>query len=284
MSYIANQLNFEDTKQTNNFESQLDWGFALRDFLSIFTNYRFWFVMSIAEIRRRYKRTMIGPFWATLSLGMFVLAIGSMLSLIWHVNTKEFLPYFCSGYIAWMLIQTIISESCTNFTNVAGFIRQVSLPFTVYSCMLSCRNIIVFFHHLVIMLLVAYYSQVNLNFNLLLLIPALALIFFTGCWIGLFLGMICTRYRDIQQIILSLLQLGMYATPIMWQPEQLGDKALWATTFNPLYHFVSIIRQPLLGFAPTALNWEFAIGFSLFGVAVTVLLLAKNYRKIIFWL
>lgn len=284
MSFVVNQLNFEDTKQPLNFVAKFDLNLALRDFINGITNYKFWLTMSIAEIRRRYKRTLIGPFWASLSLGIFILCIGSMLNLIWHTSAKEFLPYFCSGYIAWVLIQSIIAEACNNFTGVTGYIRQVPLPFTIYSCMLSCRNIIVFFHHLVIFLLVIGYARIGLNLNVLLLIPALALVFFTGTWVGILLGMVCARYRDIQQIILSVLQLGMYATPIMWQIEQLGGKALWATYLNPLYHFVSIIRQPLLGQAPSALNWQFTIIFSAIGAAITLLLFAKNYRKIIFWI
>lgn len=283
MSYVVNHLNLEESKPSVNLAANFDFKLALHDFIDGISNYKFWLTISITEIRRRYKRTLIGPFWASLSLGIFILCIGSMLNLIWHTSAKEFLPYFCSGYIAWILIQSMIAESCGNFTNVAGYIRQVSLPFTTYSCMLSCRNIIVFFHHLIIFLLVMLYARLSLTVNLLLILPALALIFFTGCWVGLCLGMICTRFRDVQQIILSLLQLGMYATPIMWQPEQLGSKGLWINALNPLYHFVSIIRQPLLGQAPSALNWQFTITFSAIGACITLVLFAKNYRKIVFW-
>lgn len=261
-----------------------DFGLAWRDLVDGLANYQFWTFMGFAEIRRRYRRTVIGPFWTTLSLGVFIACMGYLLSVLWHTNAKEFLPYFCSGYIAWILLQTIILESCSNFTNVALFMRQISLPFTTYACIVAWRNVIVFLHHLVILALVLMYAGVPLNTNMLLLVPALWIIFFTGTWVGILLGMLCARFRDMQQVITSLLQLAMYVTPIMWQPEQLGSKAQLIMQINPLCYFVDIIRLPLIGQAPSAATWAIAGLISICGAGLTLIFLGKNYRKIVFWL
>lgn len=257
---------------------------AWRDLVDGLANYKFWSFMAVAEIRRRYRRTVIGPFWTTLSLGLFIICMGYLLSSLWHTSAKEFLPYFCSGYIAWILLQTIIIESCSNFINVALFMRQISIPYTTYACIVSWRNIIVFVHHLVILGLVLLYSSVKFNFNFLWLLPALGLVFFTGTWVGLLLGMLCTRFRDMQQVITSLVQLAMFVTPIMWRPEQLGFKGQIILQFNPLSHFVNILRLPLLGQAPSGFNWSVALVFSVTGAAITLLFLSRNYRKLVFWL
>lgn len=291
MSYAQNQTDLpidntqlasQDTK--NNSKTKNDFALAWKDAVIGFGNYKLWTFMGLSEIRRRYRRTAIGPFWTSISLGLFIACMGYLLSAVWHNDAQDFLPYFCSGYICWILIQSIITESCTAFTSSETFIKQVSLPFFTYACLIAWRNIIIFFHHLVILALVMVYAKGSINLNTLLIIPGMMIIFFTGSWVAVFLGMACARFRDIHQIIISLLQLAMFVTPIMWRPEQIGAKGILVSSINPIYHFICLIRLPLLGQAPSPLNWTVALSVSFFGAVITIMLLAKNYRKIVFWL
>lgn len=261
-----------------------DYSLAWQDVRDGISNYKTWSFMGFSEVRRRYRRTLIGPFWTTISLGIFIGCMGIMLSNIWHSSPKQFLPYFCSGFICWTIIQTIVLEGCATFTSAETYIRQVSLPYTLYACLIIWRNMIVFFHHLLILGLVLLYSRTPITFNTLLVLPGLIIVFVTGVWVTTFLGMICARYRDIQQIITSMLQLAMFVTPIMWKPDQLGRKGVLIADLNPLYHFISIIRLPLIGEAPSVLNWSVSIGITIAGSVFTLLFLSKYYRRIIFWL
>ncbi len=261
-----------------------DFSLALNDVFTGLKSYKFWTFMGVSEIRRRYRRTVTGPFWTTLSLGVFIGCMGYLLSALWNNDPATFLPYFCSGYISWILIQTTIMESCATFTSSESYIRQVSLPYTNYACLIAWRNIIVFCHHLVILALVLWYAKIEVNFNTLLLIPGLVLFFITATWVAVLLGMICARFRDVQQIINSMLQLAMFVTPIMWKPNQLGTKGLLISSINPLYHFISIIRLPLIGEAPIMLNWAVASGVTVAGAILTLMFFSKNYRKLVFWL
>lgn len=210
--------------------------------------------------------------------------MGLMLSAAWHTSPKSFLPYFCSGYICWMLIQNVLAEGCTTFTAPGSFVKQISLPYTTYACLLTWRNVIVLFHHLLILVLVLAYAGITPNANFLLFIPGLTLVFLTSVWVATLLGMACARFRDVQQIVTSLLQLSMFITPIMWKPEQLGRQGTIVADLNPLFHFVSIIRLPLIGEAPSLANWIWASTIFVLGASFTTLLLAKNYRRLVFWL
>lgn len=284
MSYAQEQQAVLLTEDTTAHKRPTDFVLAYKDIICGFASHKFWTFMGLSEIRRRYRRTVIGPFWTTLSLGIFIGCMGYLLSSLWNNNPKSFLPYFCSGYICWILIQTTIMEGCTTFTSSESYIRQVALPYTNYACLITWRNIIVFLHHLVILVLVLWYAKTPLNLNTLLIIPGLTVFFITGTWVSIFLGMVCSRFRDIQQVINSMLQLSMFVTPIMWEPGQLGKKGILISTINPLHHFVCIIRMPLIGKAPSTLNWSIAIGVSVVGAVLTYLMFAKNYRRLIFWL
>lgn len=259
--------------------------FAITDILEgLITKMPLWVYLGMVDTRRRYKRTVIGPFWTTLSLGLFIGCMGILLSTAWNSPVKDFLPYFCSGYICWMLLQSVIAEGCTTFTAPGTYVLQISLPYTIYGCLLVWRNIIVLFHHLVIMALVMLYCQMPLNANYLLFIPGLLLVFLTSVWVSMLLGMACARFRDIQQVVTSILQLAMFITPVMWKPEQLGIRGILAAKFNPLYHFISIIRLPMIGDAPSVQNWIWSLSVFAIGALITAWIFAKNYKKIVFWL
>ncbi len=257
---------------------------AINDIYSALKNYKLWIFMGFSEIRRRYRRTLIGPFWTTLSLGIFIGCMGFLLSSLWKSDPRSFMPYFCTGYVSWILIQSILHEGCVTFMSSEAYMRQIFLPHSTYACLVSSRNLMVFFHHLLVVAIVLVYARTSINLNLLYIIPGLIVTFFTGIWMSLLLGMLCLRFRDFQQIINSLIQLAMFVTPIMWQPHQLGSKGLIVTQLNPLHHYISIIRMPLLGQAPTLDNWMYTIGFSLICALITIIALSKHHKKIIFWL
>lgn len=261
-----------------------NYSMATSDIIDGLKRYKLWHYIAMTEMRRRYRRTIIGPFWTTLSIGIFILFMSIVLSGLWNSSPKEFLPYFCSGYISWILFSTLIIDGCSTFIANEGYLKQLSIPYIIYACLTTWRNLIIFSHHLIIFGLVLLYCQHPINFNILYMIPALFIVFVSGVWSSLFLGMLCARYRDVQQIIISLLQLAMFATPIMWKAEQLGRKGFLLAKFNIVFHYITIIRMPLLGECPPIEAWVITIISTCLLGAITFLLFSKKYRYIIYWL
>lgn len=257
---------------------------AWHDVVQSFKMYHVWHYLSLAEIRRRYRRTIIGPLWTTLSIGLFIGCMSVMLTGLWHTDPSNFMPYFSASYIAWILLSTLINDGTQTFINQEATLKQFSRPYVMFACLTTWRNFIVFAHHLVIFALVLLFCRHEVNYNLLWLLPGLAVIFGLGVCICTFLGMVCARYRDIQQIINSMLQLVLFVTPIMWRPEQIGAKGMLLANLNPLYHIISLIRQPLLGVAPTATNWMISIACTLLLGLITFKLFSKKYPIIIYWI
>lgn len=261
-------------------------GEALKDYFDGILQWHLWSRMAFADIRRRYKRTLIGPFWTTLSLAIFVTSMGFLFSILWHTNVKNFLPYFASGYICWIFFSTIITDGCQTFTANDGLIKQVVWPYSMYACLIVARSFLVFLHQIIVFVVIATVFQVKINLNTLLAIPGLLLLFLSGNWIAILLGFLCARYRDMQQVIVSLLQVSMFVTPIFWPQTQLGHsfKAYILMNGNPLYHYITIVRQPLLGEAPSLLSWWVVIVITLLGWLFTLFVMARKQRKLIFWL
>lgn len=264
--------------------TQYQYGVAIRDLTDGITGWRMWGRLGWQEIKRRYRRTIVGPFWTTLSLGIFIVTLGALWANLWHQDAKAYLPFLCAGMLSWNLVSTVMTEGCSVFTGAEGLIKQLRFPYTYLTCSVVWRNVIVFLHNLVIFVFVAIYAHIPVNFNTLLVIPGMLLVCINGIWIATILGLLCSRYRDIVQVITSLLQISMFVTPIFWAPEQLGERFKHFVNFNVLFHLVDIIRSPLLGRTPSSVSWLAVVLTTIVGWAIMLTLLSRFRRRIAYWL
>ena len=257
---------------------------AIADIAGGILNWRMWGRLGWQEVKRRYRRTAIGPFWSSLSLGIFVLMLGILGAQLWKQNPKTYLPFLTTGMLAWVTVQTIITEGCTAFISAENLIKSLRFSYTILPCAIVWRNLIVFMHNFVIYIAVIIYTDVPVTWNSLLVFPGLLLISINGVWVALLLGLLCARFRDIQQVVASVLQISMFVTPIFWAPDQLGSRFSKFVDFNVLFHFVDIIRSPLLGRAPAILSWEAAIASTVLGWACTLFVYSRFRQRLTYWL
>lgn len=248
--------------------------------------WRVWAYIAFADIRRRYRRTVIGPFWVTLSIAIFIGSMGLIFPVLWHTDVKTYLPFFASGFIVWSFVSAMISESCGTFVDSTELIKQTALPYSIYANSVVTRNVLVLLHHLPVYIVIALIFSVPMGLNTLMFLPGMLVLCLTGSWIALFFGLLASRYRDIRQIVMSFIQISMFVTPIFWEPSQLGGgaRAQLLVNFNPLYHFIQLLRAPLLNRQPASLDWICAIGFCLLGWIATLWLLGRYRKHIVFWL
>jgi ABC-type polysaccharide/polyol phosphate export permease len=243
-----------------------------------------WGRLGWRETKRRYRRTALGPFWSTLSLALFVVALGLVWSNLWHQNPKTYLPFLTSGMLSWVLFSTICNEGCTSLIGYETLIRQLRISFTLLSCAVVWRNLIVFGHNLSIYVLVCIYGGVYPTWSMLLVIPGLALMAINGVWMSMLLGAVCARYRDVQQLVTSLLQISLFLTPIFWSADQLSGRAVSLAELNPIYHLVAIVRDPMLGKTPELLHWAVAVVVTILGWTLTILVMRRFRHRFAYWL
>jgi ABC-type polysaccharide/polyol phosphate export permease len=257
---------------------------ALRDVGNGIAEVQMWGRLGWQEVKRRYRRTVFGPFWSTLSLAIFIFSLGFVWANLWKQDPVTYLPFLCGGLLAWTLVSSIIVESCAVFTSAEGLIKQLRVSFTALCCAVVWRNLIVFFHNVVILALIDLVFGITVTWQCLLVIPGLFIICINGIWLSLMLGLVCSRYRDVSQLISSILQISLFITPIFWTPSQLGSSMSAFVDYNILFHFVDLIRAPLLGQTPAAWSYIY-IGFaSGIGWLVTLATFARFRRRVAYWL
>jgi ABC-type polysaccharide/polyol phosphate export permease len=263
---------------------QPDYVNTLADVTEGIAGWRLWGRLGWQEVKRRYRRTAIGPLWTTLSLGLFILTLGFVWAELWNQDWRQYLPYLCAGMIPWVLVSSVVSEGCTAFTANVGIITSMRFPFTVFTCTVVWRNVIVFFHNLLIFIIVAVVCRVAVTWETLLVIPGLVLFCVNAVWLTTLLGLTCTRFRDITPLVTSLLQISMFVTPIFWAPNQLSPEMAVLVDANLLYHFLDAIRSPLLGIAPSLWTYEMILLTTVFGWTVTWLVFSRFKRRVAYWI
>jgi ABC-type polysaccharide/polyol phosphate export permease len=246
--------------------------------------WRLWGSLGWQDIRQRYRRSTIGPFWVTLSMGAMIGGMGVLYADLFHTDVHTYLPYLTVGVILWGLISPLVIENCNAFIDGEGIIKQVKVPLSLYVYRVVWRNLIIFGHNVVIFVIVAVLFKVWPHWSSLLAIPALLLICINGVWIGLLWGPISARFRDVPQTITSVMQIAFFMTPIMWQPSAISGRE-WFLELNPFYYFIALVRGSLLGNeSPSMHLWRWALAITAAGWIVTFFLYRRCRWRIAYWL
>ncbi|CAI8967809.1 ABC-2 type transporter [Pseudomonas sp. IT-P294] len=199
---------------------------------------------------------------------------------------KEFLPFLAAGMIFWSFISTCVLEGCTSLITAESIIKQLPIPLFVHILRTIWRNTLILAHNIVIFPLVLLAVQKPLGLGALLSIPGFVLVALNLAWISLILSILCARYRDLPQIIASVLQIAFYVTPIMWLPGLLSGRSsgTYLLDLNPIYHLIQIVRAPMLGQDASTVSWCVAGGMALLGWCIAIIFYALYKRRIAYWL
>jgi lipopolysaccharide transport system permease protein len=237
------------------------------------------------DIKQRYRRSKVGPFWLTISMGVMIASIGIVFGQIFNSPMKEYLPFLAAGIIFWGFISCVINDGCLGFVAAENIIKQLPIPLFVHILRVVWRNVLTMLHNLVILPVVMLVLGVPITPLMLLAIPGAALVVINLTWMALLLGVVCTRYRDMPNIIASILQVAFYLTPIIWMPNLLPARAsLLLLDTNPFYHLLEIVRAPLLGQLPDSLSWVVALGMALVGWLFTIKVFGRYQHRLAYWL
>jgi ABC-2 type transport system permease protein len=243
-----------------------------------------WGYLGWQDIKQRYRRSVLGPLWISISMGVIATAMGILYGTLFGEPIHTFLPYVATGLLIWNFVSGCILEGSEVFIANEGLIRFLPAPISLHVYRLLWRQTLFFLHNLVIWLLLVIIFPQPLSATVLLALPAFLLLVINGLWCALLAGIIATRFRDIPPIIASLTQLLFFMTPIVWSYERLKSNPLAAyVELNPVMHFVEILRQPLLGQPIVWRHWAVVGVITVVGCAVSLVCL-RNYRsRVAYW-
>lgn len=255
---------------------------ALQDLSKGLSQWWMWSAMAWQDILQRYRGSMLGPFWLTLSMAITIVALGILYSNLFKVDIQSYLPFLCLGMISWTLLSSILQDGCYAFINAENIIKQIRIPFSAHVYRVIYRNLLIAAHNIVVYVVVMLYFDIGVSAVTLLVFVGIAAVVINGVWICLLLGMICARFRDVPQIVISLVQVVFFVSPIIWRPELLGDR-LWLARLNPAYGFIDVLRAPLLNTLPDPASWATVLGVTVVGWTITLAMFTRFRARLPYW-
>lgn len=256
---------------------------GLDDLKAGLKGYEQWVHFAWHEIRQRFKRSILGPFWITLSMGILVVTLGMVFGGVLNQGSDILVPYLATGLIFWGLFTSVINDGTTVFIAAASYIRDVPLPTSSHFYQMITRNLIIFAHNMAIYVVVYVLYIHTFSLNFLWFIPGFMIFMANIAWIGLLIGILSTRFRDIPQVITNSIQVLFFATPVVWSTASMPTRPAFVV-LNPLYHLLEVVRAPLLGHEVGIGSWAMAGAMALAGWTATIWLYGRSKSRIPYWI
>lgn len=253
------------------------------DVLGGFGSWRMWWMLAKNDVVRRYRRSRVGQLWLTLSMAALIFGMGAVYSSLFGTSVADYLPHLGTSLVLWGLISQTIIESCSSFTDNENIIRQVALPRFTYLLRTIARNLFVFAHNLIILPILYLVTGSSINWHILLFIPGLIIVLANLSWVGYLLAILSARFRDIPQIVASIIQVAFFVSPIVFKPSQLRIEHP-ALVLNPFASMLDVMREPLLGNLPSGASYLILLGLLVIGGLFTLAFAGKYSHRVVYWL
>jgi ABC-type polysaccharide/polyol phosphate export permease len=256
---------------------------AVRDLRNSFGRIGLAWSLAWHDVGSRYRGSILGPFWITLSMGLMVLGIGFLYANLFGIALNIFLPYVALGIVFFGVMTGTVTEGCETFVQAAGMLSQTSLPMFTFVWRTVFRNLINLAHHLVIVAVVLAIYGYWRTANIPLALVGVVLMVTNAAWVSLLAGIASARFRDIPQIVGSVMQFAIFMTPVFWLPDRFG-KHHAVLQFNPFYHLLQAVRAPLMGTAVEPGSYVVLVTMAVVGWVLTFAVFARTRRRIVHYL
>src|SRR3954453_7047699 len=263
---------------------------ALADLTGGWEQRELWGHLGWQDIRQRYRRSIQGPIWIPISIAATAIGLGLLYAGLFGNDLSVQLPYILTGFIIWAFISGCILEGAEVFIANEGLMKHLPAPLSVHVYRLVWRQTLLFGHNMIVYLVMLVIFPQPLDWTVLAVIPAVALLALNGAWVALLFGMVTARFRDLAPITQSLVQLMFFLTPIVWIYDDLlnspnpaiAERARLAE-FNPFPPFVEIVRRPLLGEDLLLRQWLIVLVITAVGWSLTLVVLRRYRSRVTYW-
>ncbi|PIQ85333.1 MAG: hypothetical protein COV74_09020 [Candidatus Omnitrophica bacterium CG11_big_fil_rev_8_21_14_0_20_45_26] len=214
-------------------------------------------LLTAREIKARYKQSALGILWALFQPAIMLILFSAIFTKIVRMPTGD-TPYpvfLLSGLIPWLFFSNALNAAIPSLVSNADLIKKIYFPrviFPLASIMAAAFDFLIACSLLVVLLI---YFKIKLTFWLLLLPLFIFLEFMLIVSIALLLSALNVFYRDVKNALANLIQIAMFATPVIYPLSVIRPNLQKLLLLNPMTGIVECFRNVLvMGTAP---NWNF---------------------------
>ena len=212
------------------------------------------------DIKVRYKRSVLGVAWTMLSPLLNMLAMTWVFSVILKMDVKNFPVYFLTGSTFWAFFAGATSHSASLTIDAAEITKRVYIPRSVFVVSAAGVALVNLLFALVPLLLIILVTGHPLHLSWFFLPVAILVgaLFTTG--VGLIVFTMASRFVDVKETYLVLVQAWFFVTPIVYTPAIVPEKYRFIVRYNPMTYLVEVFRAPLYdGWLPGPNTLAFAV-------------------------
>jgi lipopolysaccharide transport system permease protein len=238
----------------------IDWK-ELKEYRELF------FYFAWRDVKVRYKQTIIGIAWAVIQPFVQMIVFTVFFNKVAGIQSgSKAVPYAIFSYIGllfWNYFAQALTRCAASLVSNAGVITKVYFPRIIAPISSTIVALIdFFFASIVFAVLMIYFKFAPTPLSALLIIPAILVTFLAATGLGFFLAAANVKYRDVQQALPFLVQIGLFVTPVIYPVASIPERFRWVLYLNPMTGVINTMRSAFLGDSP--INW------ALTGVSVLV--------------
>lgn len=279
---LCTEFRFIGTVEKNDIMTPLSRTF--NDLLTGGKNWRLWMALANEDLAQRFRRTVIGVAWVSITFGLFIGAKVIVFGSIMKVPMAEYALYVTLGFLAWGFIIASVTDGCSVFANSENWIKGVNTPLSLFIYQSIARNFTMLLYSGLAGFLILLVMRHPLTFKALMAIPALAIYIVNAMWISMVMGVITARYRDVLHLVSTAMRIIFFLTPILWMPRQFGPGLRKYADYNPFTHYLAVFRQPILYDDFAWRSWIIVLCITAVGVILGLAVFSKFRKRIVFWL
>lgn len=221
------------------------------------------FFLTWRDIKVRYKQAVLGIAWALLQPILTVLIFTVIFGILLGTPSQG-LPYplfALSALLPWQLFASALQRSSVSLVGNANLITKIYFPRLAIPLSTVLAALVDFGVSLVVLIGVMVYYRHLPGVNTLWLPLIILLALMTALAVGLWLSALNVQYRDVQHMVPFIIQVWMYASPIVYPIETIPE-GIWRLLYglNPMVGVIQGFRWALLGGDPPDITMLISIG------------------------
>jgi len=256
----------------------------LQHLLASIRSHEYWTYTTWMKMGLGYRKTAFGPLWILASPTVFVIALGFLFSRVMDIPRDVYVPHLTIGYITWLFIVGVLNTAPIIFVSKRSELLQGQMRLTdlVFSEIFTL--LLLFAHHTIVIVGVFVLFQKPPGPHAYLSLVGMFLLVLNALWFMLVMGIIGARFRDAVEINQAIGRLFFFITPIIWVPTDGGGGAMGPyLRLNPFYHYLEVVRAPLMGTPIFALTWAVVIAGTVIGFGLAAILYRRAGRQVPLW-
>lgn len=235
------------------------------------------FSLALQDIRDRFSRTVLGPFWIVISNAMLVIGITIVFGALFKAAVADFVVYVSLGIALWTFISTVMTGASSYLESGKNILFTYNLPWSMQITRKVFVEAIILAIHLLIAIPVILIAQKDLGLISFVAVPGVLLNLIFGYGLALIIASFGVRYSDLSHALESIMLFLFLFTPVFWLESALGPTRSIFVHYNPLFHFLEVVRAPVL---EQAIPIDSFIISALIGVITLILgIFIYNKRK-----